>query len=98
LHGSDLSPIVGRIAVVGVAIGQPENVRSAKIGIAGTAALGDFDEAERDAFAYGRSDCMAVNAKFLKLPEGDRQSPVFLPAMVAMLDLDSVEHTPSRQA
>ena len=88
----DLAPLIGRLEIEAVAVGEPEEGRSAPVGVAGATLSGDLDEAERDQLADGGCDRVAVYAVLNELGGGDRQSAVVLAAVVAVLDLDTGEN------
>jgi hypothetical protein len=94
--GSYLPPFVRAVArqALGRAIGEPEQVRGAILGIARPTGLGDLQKAQRDRFPDRWCDGMAVDAVGFKVVVGDRQLAVIGAAMARHLDLDAVEHAP----
>jgi hypothetical protein len=77
----DLAPFVRRFEIEAVAVGEAEEGGSAPFGVTCAAFPGDFYEAERDQFADGGCDCVAVDSVFDELVEGDWQSAVVLAAV-----------------
>jgi hypothetical protein len=86
----ELLPFVGR-RVLGRAERQAEQIGLAPISIAGAAWFGDFHKTERDDFANGRPDSVAVDAVSHEVVIGHRQSAVVGTAMIGEFDLDAVQ-------
>jgi hypothetical protein len=85
----DLAPFVCGFGAEAIAVGQTEEGRPAPFGVTGASLPSDLDEAERDQFADGGCDCLAVYPVLDELGEGDWQSAVIVAAVVGEFDLDT---------
>jgi hypothetical protein len=95
-NGLDIAPIVGWTFNSRWPVGQPKQVRCAKFGIAGAAALGNLNKPERHAFPNSGTNCVAVNAVLMKVLIRDRQVAIVLAAVVRELDLEAIKHAARR--
>jgi hypothetical protein len=96
----DLAPFVGAVARQSFdgPVCEPEQIRSAMLGISRATASGDFEKPQSDYFPDCWGDGMAVYAVLDKLVEGHRQRAVARATVARMLHLDAVEDAMRGQA
>ena len=87
---TDLPPFVGLTFVFRGAIGEPEQIRSTKFCVAGTATF-DFDKTERFHLAKSGPDGMVVNAEFNQIGMGDGQLTVIFSAVGCEFDFNAIK-------
>jgi hypothetical protein len=97
LQRLDAAPVVRRLAVRVGLVRQPEEVRPSEALVAGAAALGHLDEAERFQLAHPGPDGMAVDAVLLELVVGHREATVVFAGVASQLDLDACEDAMRRK-
>jgi hypothetical protein len=73
-------------------------LRAPKLGIAGTALLGDAQEAQRDGLPDGGSDTMPLDAVLVEVLIRDAQAGGLVAALIAQFDGDAVQYPTSREA
>tara|TARA_R110002020_G_scaffold36894_37_gene111040 strand:+ start:2449 stop:2706 length:258 start_codon:yes stop_codon:yes gene_type:complete len=82
-------PVVGRVLVICVAIGQPIDVRPPPCGIAGAPPLCDLNKSEALKGPKRRRYCFAVDPVLHKIIEGAGEPAILRSTVVRELDLEA---------